>query len=126
MTLHWEHSDAFKETWPSISLEKSLFVIDQNRISCAGGIAPLDLMYTLISEHYGENFARKKVSDWFMHTDVRPSGGPQKSLVFWKGIMSKNLKLLSVVEVMEENHLSNVFITSRNFNYCRYKSKTNK
>ena len=105
MTLHWEHSDAFKETWPSILLEKSLFVIDQNRISCAGGIAPLDLMYTLISEHYGENFARK-VSDWFMHTDVRPSGGPQKSGILERYNV-KNSKLLSVVEVME-NHLSNV------------------
>ena len=62
-------------------------------------------MYTLISEHYGENFARK-VSDWFMHTDVRPSGGPQKSGILERYNV-KNSKLLSVVEVME-NHLSNV------------------
>ena len=82
---------------------KSLFVIDQNRISCAG-IAPLDLMYTLISEHYGENFARK-VSDWFLHTDVRPSGGPQKSGIL-EGIMSEFETTVSCRS--NGNHLSNV------------------
>ena len=104
MTLHWEHSDTFKEIWPTILLEKSLFVIDGNRITCAGGIAPLDLMHTLISEHYGESFARK-VSDWFMHTEVRPSGGPQRS-----GILERynirNSKIIVAIETME-NHLSN-------------------
>ena len=104
MTLHWEHTDTFHEIWPTILLEKSLFVIDRKRITCAGGIAPLDLMYTLITNHYGEGFARK-VSDWFMHTEVRPSGGPQRS-----GIVERynvnNSKIVSAIEIME-NNLSN-------------------
>ena len=104
MTLHWEHADTFREIWPNILLEKSLFVIDRKRITCAGGIAPLDLMFTLISNHHGESFARK-VSDWFMHTEVRPSGGPQRS-----GIVERynvnNSKIVSAIEIME-NNLSN-------------------
>ena len=104
MTLHWEHADTLREIWPNILLEKSLFVIDRKRITCAGGIAPLDLMFTLISNHHGESFARK-VSDWFMHTEVRPSGGPQRS-----GIVERynvnNSKIVSAIEIME-NNLSN-------------------
>ncbi len=105
MTLHWEHSDAFKEIWPTILLEKTLFVIDRNRITCAGGIAPLDLMHTLISKHYGESFARE-VSDWFMHTEVRPSGGPQRSGILERYNV-KNAKLVLSIEAME-NNLSNI------------------
>ena len=104
MTLHWEHADTFREIWPNVLLEKSLFVIDRKRITCAGGIAPLDLMFTLISNHHGKSFARK-VSDWFMHTEVRPSGGPQRS-----GIVERynvnNSKIVSAIEIME-NNLSN-------------------
>ena len=104
MTLHWEHADTFREIWPNILLERSLFVIDRNRITCAGGIAPLDLMFTLISNHHGESFARK-VSDWFMHTEVRPSEGPQRSGIVERYNVS-NSKIVSAIEIME-NNLSN-------------------
>ena len=105
MTLHWEHSETFSELWPLIVLEKSLYIIDRDRITCAGGIAPLDLMYALITEHHGEKFARR-VSDWYMHTEIRPSGGPQRS-----GIVERygvnNFNIVLAIEFME-NHLSDI------------------
>ena len=52
--------------------------MDRDRVTCAGGTAPLDMMHALIAEHHGADFARR-VSDWFMHTDVRPAGGPQRA-----------------------------------------------
>ena len=36
------------------------------------------MMPALIAGHHGADFMRK-VSDWFMHTDVRPAGGPQQA-----------------------------------------------
>tara|TARA_B100000131_G_scaffold309957_1_gene341060 strand:+ start:128 stop:1066 length:939 start_codon:yes stop_codon:yes gene_type:complete len=103
MTLHWEHIETFVETWPDIIIEKSLYVIDRDRLTCAGGIAPLDLMYAIITEQHGEKFARK-VSDWFMHTEVRPSGGPQRAGIVERYGIS-NLIVVLAIEVME-NHLS--------------------
>lgn len=78
MTVHWEHAPALAEIAPHLLLERSLYVIDRDRVTCAGGTAPLDLMHALIARHHGAGFARE-VSDWFMHTDIRPSGDPQRA-----------------------------------------------
>jgi len=59
-------------------IERSLYVIDRDRFTCAGGIAPLDMMHALLTERHELAFARQ-VSDCFMHTDVRSANGPQRA-----------------------------------------------
>ncbi|MEI4196138.1 GlxA family transcriptional regulator [Roseovarius sp. E0-M6] len=78
MTVHWEHAAALAELSPQLMIERTLYVIDRDRVTCAGGTAPIDLMHALITRHHGAPFARL-VSDWFMHTEVRPSAGPQRA-----------------------------------------------
>jgi transcriptional regulator GlxA family with amidase domain len=78
MTVHWEHAAALAETVPGLLLERTLYVIDRDRVTCAGGTAPLDLMHALIAGHHAAGFARR-VSDWFLHTEVRPPGGAQRA-----------------------------------------------
>ena len=46
MTVHWEHAGLLSEISPSLLIERSLYVIDRDRITCAGGIAPLDFSST--------------------------------------------------------------------------------
>jgi len=103
MTLHWEYAEALSEISPHLLVERTLYVIDRDRVTCAGGTAPMDLTHALISRHHGSDFARR-VSDWFMHTDVRPAVGPQRS-----GLVERvgcNVPaILDAVEAME-NHLS--------------------
>ncbi|WP_397542831.1 helix-turn-helix domain-containing protein [Roseovarius salis] len=99
MTVHWEHADALAEISPHLLIERSLFVIDRDRVTCAGGTAPMDLMHTLIAGHHGAPFARR-VSDWFMHTEARPSAGPQRAgLVDRVGVT--DAAILDAVEAME-------------------------
>lgn len=69
-TVHWEHIDALLEENPDYLIEKRLFVIDRKRATCAGGVAPLDMMHALIRTHFGQPLA-DRVSDWFIHTRVR-------------------------------------------------------
>lgn len=78
MTVHWEHAAAMAEIAPDLLLERTLYVIDRDRMTCGGGTAPLDMMHALIAQQHGAEFARD-VSDWFHHTEIRPSGGPQRS-----------------------------------------------
>lgn len=78
MTIHWEHASLFKELYPTLIIEKSLYVIDRDRYTCAGGTAPLDMAHALISQHQDMDFARR-VCDWFMHTKVRSHEEPQRS-----------------------------------------------
>ncbi|MFO1089249.1 MAG: GlxA family transcriptional regulator [Hyphomicrobiales bacterium] len=99
MTVHWEHAPALAESHPDLLLTRSLYVIDGDRLTCAGGIAPLDMMHALIAERMGEAFARR-VSDWFLHTDIRPPGGAQRaSLIERYGVFSR--QLVSALEFME-------------------------
>ena len=61
------------EAVPDLILERSLYVIDRDRVTCGGGTAPMDLMHALLSGRFGTDFARS-VSDWFpayRHKTVR-------------------------------------------------------
>jgi transcriptional regulator GlxA family with amidase domain len=74
-TIHWEHAPALIEALPELSPERARYVIDGNRITCGGGIAPMDMMHAMIAERMGRDFARR-VSDWYLHTHV---GGGEES-----------------------------------------------
>ncbi|WP_254703905.1 GlxA family transcriptional regulator [Roseovarius sp. THAF9] len=101
MTVHWEHAGALAEISPNLVLERSLYVIDRDRVTCAGGTAPMDLMHALITQHHGAHFARL-VSDWFMHTEIRPSAGPQRSGLVER-VGTTVAAILDAVEAMEAN-----------------------
>ena len=101
MTVHWEHAEALIEISPNLLIEHTLFVIDRDRVTCAGGTAPMDLMHTLIAQHHGSVFARL-VSDWFLHTEIRPPVGPQRGgLVERVGVT--NAAILDAVKMMESH-----------------------
>ncbi len=68
--MHWEHIPAFTETFPFLHLSRSLFEIDRDRFTCAGGIAALDMMHAIIRIDHGAALA-SAVSDWFLQTEVR-------------------------------------------------------
>ena len=101
MTIHWQHAPAVLELHPNILLARSLFIIDRNRLTCAGGTAPLDMMHALIAERHGADLARK-VSDWFLHTEIRPAKGAQRaSLVERYSVHNK--PLISALELIERH-----------------------
>ena len=78
MTVHWEHAAEMAGRFPDLIVEKRLYVIDRDRVTCGGGTAPLDFIYALLSDHHGSDFARR-VSDWFLHTEIRAATSPQQS-----------------------------------------------
>lgn len=103
MTVHWEHAPALARVSSRLVVERSLYVMDRDRLTCAGGAAALDMMHALITEHHGVEFARK-ISDWFLHTDIRPGEGPQRS-----GIAAHyNVTEVAVIKAIEamENHIA--------------------
>ncbi|MGH6855690.1 MAG: GlxA family transcriptional regulator [Aestuariivirga sp.] len=101
MTVHWEHATVLREEFPLVHLRRSLFVIDRQRITCAGGTAPLDMMHALIAETHGTSLAQS-VSDWFLHTDVRPSHGAQRASIVER-YRIHDAKLIAALEMMESN-----------------------
>ncbi|MEM9344407.1 MAG: GlxA family transcriptional regulator [Pseudomonadota bacterium] len=101
MTVHWEHGPALADRHPDLLIERRLYVIDRDRVTCGGGTAPLDLMHALIASHHGRDFARR-VSDWFLHTEIRPSSAPQKAGLVER-LGSRSPRVLEAVAAMEDH-----------------------
>ena len=58
-------------------------------------------MLGLIRDHHGSPFANL-VSDWFLHTEIRPSIGPQRSGMVAR-VGSTNRVILDAVRTMESH-----------------------
>jgi transcriptional regulator GlxA family with amidase domain len=101
MTVHWEHANALSERYPDLLLERTLYVVDRDRITCAGGAAPLDMMLAMINDHHGPRFARQ-VADWFMHTEIRSPAGPQRAGLAER-YQTNNATVLRIIEIMQNN-----------------------
>lgn len=76
-TIHWEHADVLKEAFAHLTPRQARYVLDGDRVTCAGGVAPLDMMHAMIAGRMGSHFARR-VSDWYLHTGVAEPGAPQR------------------------------------------------
>ncbi|MBL0374941.1 GlxA family transcriptional regulator [Rhizobium sp. KVB221] len=98
-TVHWEHASALMERWPDLHPERVRFVIDRDRITCGGGVAPLDLMHAIIESRQGSEFARS-VSDWYLHTHVDAPASPQRSSIVERYRVHHKV-LAAVLEKME-------------------------
>ena len=102
-TIHWHHLDELKEQHPDLLLERRIFVIDRKRYTCAGGTAPLDMMYAIIASEHGKSFAQR-ISDWLIQTEIRVASAPQQgSLASRYGALPK--VILEAYELME-NHIA--------------------
>ena len=99
-TIHWEHLPAFLEEFPHLDPARVLYVIDRERMTCAGGIAALDLMRAVISDDLGAA-AATAVSEWFLQTQLRLGNGPQR-LALRERYGTVSTRLLSVLKLMEE------------------------
>jgi transcriptional regulator GlxA family with amidase domain len=106
-TVHWEHWPALQEAFPSVRLTRALFELDGDRITCSGGVAGLDMMVALIARDHGYELGAA-VSDWFLHTQVREGGRPQRmDLRFRLGVADDRLlKTLNAMEAHVEAPLS--------------------
>jgi transcriptional regulator GlxA family with amidase domain len=51
--IHWENLGAIREEFPDIEFVEDFYAFDRDRITCTGGIAPLDMMLAIIQARLG-------------------------------------------------------------------------
>src|SRR5699024_12490011 len=78
-TIHWENICTLNEEqqFPETIFSSELFVIDRDRYTCSGGIAPLDLMLNLIHRQHGQKLAQA-ISEEFIHERIRTVSDMQR------------------------------------------------
>ncbi|OED47712.1 GlxA family transcriptional regulator [Leisingera sp. S232] len=100
-TIHWENADSFSEEFDEVELAKSVFVIDGNRLSTAGGTSSIDLMLKLIANDQGENLANS-VADQLIYSSIRTDQDTQRLSIPTR-IGVRHPKLSMVIQMMEAN-----------------------
>lgn len=100
-TIHWEGAISLKESYPKVIFTGSIFEIDRNRYTCAGGTSAIDLMLHMIGSAHGDKLAYD-ISLQFMHDRIRTHSDKQQ-VVRKLQLAAKSQKLLTIVEIMEQN-----------------------
>src|SRR5579863_1003997 len=99
--IHWENMSALKEEFPGTRFLKELFVVDRDRVTCTGGVAPLDMMLNLITPRVGT--ARvTQIAEQFIVEHVRDNSAQQKMPLVAR-LGSANKSLFEVISLMENN-----------------------
>ncbi len=76
--IHWENLEPVREEFPDVAFVEDIYAIDRDRLTCTGGIAPLDMMLGVIGARFGRGTA-EKVSTQFILDRLRPGEMPQPS-----------------------------------------------
>ncbi|MEM8775468.1 MAG: GlxA family transcriptional regulator, partial [Pseudomonadota bacterium] len=100
-TIHWENHDSFAEEFDEVELTKSVFVVDNNRLTTAGGTSSIDLMLKLIADDHGEQLANA-VADQLIYSSIRTDQDTQRLSVPTR-IGVRHPKLSQVIQMMENN-----------------------
>ena len=100
-TIHWDHRDVFEQDFPQVAHEEALYVIDGRRMTCAGGMAGMDLAAGLIAQSFDANLAAR-VGEWFIHPAPRPASGPQRQGLRERH-RSAGRRVLAALAAMEEH-----------------------
>lgn len=99
VALHWEALPLFQEHHPEIEAVEQLFMSDRDRLTCAGGIATLDMMLALIRLKHGPALA-EVVRTGLVHERIREGHEPQRPTIAAEAIPTDQ-RLAGIVADME-------------------------
>ena len=100
-TIHWENLPGFSEAFPEIEVTGSLFEIDRDRFSSAGGTSALDMMLALIASQHGSELAAN-VAELILHSPIRHHSEHQRMSLPAR-IGARHPKLVGIIDQMEKN-----------------------
>lgn len=100
--IHWENAESLRSDFPRLRVSSSLFVIDRDRCTCAGGIASIDLMLNLVAEAHGAELMRD-ISAQFAVERVRTEEDAQRVPLHYLIGAGRQPRLMDAVALMEAN-----------------------
>lgn len=100
-TIHWENIAALRETHSEVRVTEDLYEIDRDRMTAAGGSAPLDMFLRVVQKQHGKELA-VSISEQFMCDRMR--GQHDKQRIPIRLIVGTNQpKLTEAIALMESN-----------------------
>lgn len=100
-SVHWENISSVENLFPKVSVGRSVFTIDRDRLTCSGGTAPVDMMLHLVRRQLGADVSTG-VAEQFVHERIRYSTDQQR-VPLKHTVGNQSEKLTVAVELMEAN-----------------------
>ena len=100
-TIHWENMASLREEFPNVHVSDTIYSIDRDRITCAGGNASLDLMMRLIGRRHDKKLVAS-ISEQLMIERIR-EGDERQRIPLHLTLGSNQPKLTEAVTLMEAN-----------------------
>jgi AraC family carnitine catabolism transcriptional activator len=99
-TCHWESLPGFRESFPRVQTAQSLYEVDRDRMTCAGGSSSIDMMLEWIRLQLGREIA-VDVADQLVHSRIAQQQVEARApLAARYGTVDR--RLLSCILLMEE------------------------
>lgn len=67
--IHWEDLPAIREEFPDTGFVEDIYTIDRDRLTCTGGVAPLDMMLAVITARLGHARAAAVSAQFIMERE---------------------------------------------------------
>lgn len=98
-TIHWENMRSLREEYPDVDVTSDIFSIDRNCITCAGGMASLDMMLRLIAIQHGAYLAHE-IAEVALYQNMRSGESAQRHDIEARTGIS-NAKILDAIRIMD-------------------------
>ncbi|WP_372884135.1 GlxA family transcriptional regulator [Shimia sp.] len=100
-TTHWIYHSTFAELFPTVDLRDTLYTLDNDRPTCAGGASSIDMMLHLIERDHGRALANH-VSEQMVYTNPRSESQSQRlSLQMRAG--TRHAKFAEALDIMGDH-----------------------
>ncbi len=83
VAIHWSWAPGFQEQFDDVTVVDQMFTDDDQVMTCAGGLAGIDLMLKLLGDAHGDRLAGE-VADQMLHHRINPESTPQRRKMLQK------------------------------------------
>jgi transcriptional regulator GlxA family with amidase domain len=99
--IHWENMASLKELFPRVKFLDQVYVLDRDRYTCAGGVAPLDMMSQILRKHFRQDVGAV-ISEQFILDRVR-SESDRQHVPLQARVGKFHENLIEAAAIMEAN-----------------------
>ncbi len=98
-TIHWENIRSLREEFPQVEVTSEIFTIDRNCMTCAGGLASMDMALRLIAIRHGAALSHE-VAEIGLYQNLRAGESAQRHDIEARTGIS-NEKILDSIRIMD-------------------------
>jgi len=100
-TIHWEDRESLVQEFPGLVVSSRIIEVDRDRLTCSGGVSPLELMTWMLRRPPGNRELAQQVSDMLISSQRSPDETQSLPMRYRHSNLPESV--LDALEIMESN-----------------------